>query len=76
MAEDVPADELSYSFDWDNDGVYEIVDQLSNQATQGFEKPGKYVVRVRVRDDGGGEAVSTAEISVELYPLFMPLVRR
>ena len=47
-------DTFTYSFDWDNDGIYDIVDQVSNSASFTFVDSGVYTVGVRVRDDDTG----------------------
>ena len=47
-------DTLTYSFDWDNDGNYEIVDQTEASAQHTWPNDGTYTVRGRVKDDDGG----------------------
>jgi hypothetical protein len=51
---DPGADIFTYSFDWDNDGVYEVVDQANPSANYIWNDNGTYTVGVRVRDDDGG----------------------
>ena len=58
------SDPLLYSFDWDNNGVYDVVDQVSNSAVTVYPTAGNYVVRVRVRDADGGEATATTTVQV------------
>ena len=58
------SDPLLYSFDWDNNGVYDVVDQVSNSAVTVYPTAGNYVVRVRVRDVDGGEATATTTVQV------------
>ncbi|MCS6825061.1 MAG: PKD domain-containing protein [Caldilinea sp.] len=58
------SDPLTYSFDWNNDGVYEVVDQVGNSAATGYPTAGDYTVRVRVRDADGGEATATTTVRV------------
>jgi hypothetical protein len=48
-------DPLSYSFDCQNDGTYEIVPQVSNQATCTYGDNGTFTVNVQVTDGDGGE---------------------
>ena len=52
-------DSFTYSFDWDNDGNYDIVDQESAFAEHTFDQDGVYTVGVRVRDDDGGVGEAT-----------------
>ncbi|MCB0058661.1 MAG: hypothetical protein KDE45_16610, partial [Caldilineaceae bacterium] len=64
-ASDVPADTLLYSFDWDNNGSYEVVNQTSNAAATSFAATGSYVVGVRVVDGDGGVATGTTTVVVQ-----------
>ncbi len=76
-ATDPGADVLSYSFDWENDGSYDIVDQSGNAAVHIYPSSGLYTVRVRVRDGDGGETINTATkilISKNIYTTFLPLI--
>src|SRR5262249_10476847 len=47
-------DPLSYEFDCDDDGVYEIGPQASNSASCAFSDNGNFAVPVRVTDSDGG----------------------
>jgi len=76
MAVDVPADLLFYSFDWNDDGKFDVIDQPSNRALSSFATSGEHRIRVRVRDDGGGEALDAVVVRVESYMVFMPLTLR
>jgi hypothetical protein len=58
------SDLLTYSFDWNNDGVYEVVDQPGASAATTYPMIGEKMVRVRVRDADGGEATATTTITV------------
>ncbi|WP_333888676.1 PKD domain-containing protein [Caldilinea sp.] len=58
------SDPLTYSFDWNNDGVYEVVDQAGSSAATSYPTAGDYTVRVRVRDADGGEATATTTVRV------------
>jgi len=77
-ATDPGTDELTYSFDFDNDGSFEddIVDQGDNFAGTVFLQQGEHTVGVRVRDDDGGFAVDTTTVTVDNAPptaeLFAP----
>ena len=76
-ATDPGADVLSYSFDWENDGSYDIVNQSGNAAVHIYPSSGLYTVRVRVRDGDGGETINTATkilISKNIYTTFLPLI--
>ncbi len=61
---DPGADTFTYSFDWDNDGNYEIVDQQANNAQYTWNDNGVYTVGVRVRDDDGGVGTTTTQVTV------------
>ena len=63
-AGDVPADPLSYSFDWTSDGTFDVTDQAGNSAATGYASTGVYTATVRVRDGDGGEATATTVITV------------
>ncbi|HRW46715.1 MAG TPA: hypothetical protein P5333_04310, partial [Caldilinea sp.] len=58
------SDTLSYSFDWDDNGVYDVVDQAGNSATTSYLSTGVKSVRVRVRDAGNGEASATTSVTI------------
>ncbi len=58
------SDVLRYSFDWEDDGVYEVVDQPGNSASSSYPSIGNRVVRVRVRDTDGGEVSGTTTVEV------------
>jgi len=58
------SDALRYSFDWNNDGVYEVENQASNSASTSFPATGSKTVRVRVVDADGGMATGTTTITV------------
>lgn len=61
---DPGADTFTYSFDWNNDGIYEIVDQTSPSAQYTFMDNGIYTVGVNVRDDDGGIGTATTDVTV------------
>ena len=76
-------DPLLYSFDWDNDGTYDVVDQPLNSASTSYVTPGEKTVRVRVRDGNGAEATATTTFEVlevrggEFTDfLYLPIVNR
>ncbi len=63
-AVDAGEDELTYSFDFDNDGAFDIVDQADSFAGTVFDQQGEHTVGVRVRDDDGGLRVDTTVVTV------------
>jgi len=63
-ASDVPADILSYSFDWGNDGNYDVIDNPDVSANHTWDDNGTYTVGVKVNDEDGGEATATTKITV------------
>lgn len=67
-------DSLTYSFDWNNDGVYDIVDQTSNVATTILAGSGSFPVVVRVRDGDGGEVTGTITLRVNSRRTYLPIV--
>ncbi|MFC1718047.1 PKD domain-containing protein, partial [Candidatus Poribacteria bacterium] len=58
------SDTFMYSFDWNNDGTYEIVNQTSPSASHTWEDDGSYTVGVMVQDDDGGVGTTTVEVTV------------
>jgi len=68
------SDPLTYSFDWNNDGVYDVVDQASNSAAFAYPNTGDKVVGVRVRDANGGAAVGATTIVVKPQQLIIAAV--
>ncbi len=76
VASDPGTDELTYSFDLDNDGDFldDIVDQVDPFAQAVFRQQGEFVVGVRVRDDDGGAAVGSTTVVVVNAPPTVELV--
>jgi hypothetical protein len=58
------ADPLSYAFDCDDDGTYEVGPQAANVGTCQFDDDGSYEVPVRVTDGDGGAASGSTAIEV------------
>lgn len=61
-AVDAGNDPLTYAFDWQNDGAFDVTGaaaQLSNI----WYNQGNYTVRIRVDDGDGGEAFTTTTVS-------------
>lgn len=56
---------VSYSFDLDGDGTYEVVDATSSAASKTYSTAGTYVAKLKVKDKAGLEsAVVTKTITV------------
>jgi hypothetical protein len=53
---------ITTSWDLDGDGIYP--DAIGPSASHAFNSPGPHTVRLRVRDDDGGETVATRTITV------------
>lgn len=58
------ADPLSYEFDFDNDGVFEVGLQAGNTASGSFATSGVNTVVVRVTDGDGGSTTATTDVTV------------
>ena len=61
---DPGADTFTYSFDWNNDGIYEIIDQVSPSAQNTWNDNCVYTVGIMVKDDDGGEGLTTTDVIV------------
>jgi uncharacterized repeat protein (TIGR01451 family) len=61
-------DPLSYEFDCDHNGVYEVGPQADNSAPCTFGSAGSYTVNVRVSDGDGGEASGATLVTVNPAP--------
>jgi CSLREA domain-containing protein len=57
-------DPLTYSFDCDNNGTFEIGPQSGNSASCTFATGGTFTVRVRVADDDGGVTLGSTVVTV------------
>jgi PKD repeat protein len=57
------ADPLTYAFDFDNNGIYEVTSPAS-VVTHRFADNGTYTVGVKVRDGSGVEATSSVQVNV------------
>jgi PKD repeat protein len=58
------ADTLTYSFDWNNDGSYDILDQAEASAPYTWNDNGTYTVRARIMDKDGGFSEYTTDVTV------------
>jgi YVTN family beta-propeller protein len=61
-------DPLTYSFDCNNDGIFEIGPQSGNSATCTFATVGSHTVNVRVADDDGGVTTGSTVVTVVFPP--------
>lgn len=68
LATDPGADMLSYSFDWENDGIYDLLDQASSSAAHVYPDVGTYNARVRVTDDDGAASTFTTQVTINPTP--------
>jgi len=60
-ARDVGDDELSYAYDWENDGILDAVGQPA-RVSHAWPDEGEYVVRVVADDGDGGQVYSTTTV--------------
>lgn len=63
----VANDPLSYEFDCDDDGIFEIGPQAGNSAACTFATAGSATINVRVTDGDGGTATGSTVVTV-LFP--------
>jgi PKD domain/Thrombospondin type 3 repeat len=61
-------DPLSYEFDCDNDGSYEVGAQAGNTHACPFGDNGNFTVKVRVSDGDGGEDTGSVAVQVNNLP--------
>jgi len=61
-------DPLTYSFDCDNNGTFEVGPQAGNSAACTFATAGSHTVKVRVADDDGGVATGSTVVTVVFPP--------
>ena len=66
-AADPDSDQLVYSYDFDGDGVFDLVDTAEASAVHAFDDAGSYSMTVSVTDPWSGVSV-TAEHGFELPP--------
>jgi PKD repeat protein len=57
-------DTFKYSYDWDNDGIYDIVDQANPLAEHIWYDNGLFVVKGEIKDDDGGYTIVTTEVTI------------
>jgi MYXO-CTERM domain-containing protein len=63
-ATDPGTDTITYSFDLDNDGAFEVADQLEAERTHVFRDDGRFLVGVRVRDEDNGRSLGNTTVEV------------
>ncbi len=61
-------DPLSYEFDCDNDGVFEVTSQAEPTTSCPFTSIGAFTVTVQVKDDDGGMATGSTVVTVIPLP--------
>jgi PKD repeat protein len=66
-ATDAGDDLLTYSFDWDNDGTFDAINQPATVSNIWLNQ-GSYTVRVRVDDGDGGQAFAETVVSTVNTP--------
>src|SRR5439155_4150315 len=59
---------FKYSYDFNNDGVFEISNSTSPTASYTFTTPGNYTVRGRITDKDGGFTDYTTTVTVNPVP--------
>ncbi len=62
------SDTFTYSFDWNNDGIYDIVDQVSASAQYTWFDNGLYTVKAKIKDKDGGYNEYTTNVIVNNVP--------
>ena len=68
---------LSVRFDWEDDGVYDTFWWNASQTFQHqFAAPGRYTVRMEVKDTGNLTGAATVVIAVGAAPIYLPLLLR
>ena len=67
-------DSFTYSFDWDHDGVYDIVDQADSSAMFTWNNAGNYVVGGEIQDDDDGFTKYTTTVTVSNYILLASFI--
>ncbi|UCE37509.1 MAG: right-handed parallel beta-helix repeat-containing protein [Thermoplasmata archaeon] len=55
---------FTYSFDWENDGTYDIVDQTGSSATHTWNDNGIFTVKGKIMDKDGGYTEYTTDVTV------------
>jgi PKD repeat protein len=66
-AEDVPADVLTYWWDLNNDGTYDLA-STEPSVVNTWNTDGVYTVTLRVTDDDGGSGFDTARVTIGNQP--------
>jgi PKD repeat protein len=66
-ATDVGSDTLTYAFDWENDGDFDVVNETGS-ASNVWPNDGAYTVGLFVEDGDDGQAFSTVDFSVANLP--------
>ncbi len=69
-------DTLTYEFDCDNNGIFELGPQTSNIGTCTFSTKGSKTVNVRVTDDDDENDSDSTAVEVKNYLLYLPLISK
>jgi parallel beta-helix repeat protein len=59
---------FKYSYDFNNDGTWDVVDSTSPTATTSFAAAGTYTVKGRIKDKDGGFTTYTTTVTVNALP--------
>jgi PKD repeat protein len=62
------SDTFTYSFDWNNDGMYEYVNQVNPSMTHTWYDNGVYTVKGKIQDDDGGFTEYVTAVTVGNVP--------
>jgi PKD repeat protein len=65
IAADVSLDTLTYEWDVDNDGTFDLIGQTVNNT---WNTAGVYTITLRVTDDDGGAGFDTAQVTIDNAP--------
>jgi hypothetical protein len=61
-------DTFTYSFDWNNDGIYEISDQTDSSAVNTWYDNGLYTMKGKIKDNDGGFNEYTTTVTINNVP--------
>ena len=68
---------LQIHFDWEDDGIYDSYWWNAAQTVDHrFAAPGRYTVRMEVKDTGNLTSTATRTVQVNAAPVFLPLLQR
>ena len=68
---------LQIHFDWEDDGVYDTGMWNGTQKVEHrYAAPGRYTVRMEVKDTGNLTGTATRTVQVNAAPIYLPLIQR